>query len=125
MTEPATIVAGGYATAKGLGAGAAFLAAMLIAITRPPKNRAELFTRAFVAIASSLLFGGFFVTVLDYYIPFVNVSGVVFGEFHAAVHGLVGATAWGVVGGVGALMDFLKNKPVDFLIKLKSIFFLK
>lgn len=122
MTEPASVAAGGFALAKVLGAGAALLTAMCIAAARPPKTKQELFVRAFVAITTSVLFGGVAVAAADFYIPFIDVASSVFSEFHAAVHGVVGGAAWFVWGGIAETLNEFKTKPLEFLTSVKNLF---
>jgi hypothetical protein len=105
---------------------AAAFGALMIAATDPPATRSALFLRAFVAIGASILFGNIAVVWLDgifhfsqFVIPFANIDAI---DFHVAVHGLVGALAWFVVGAVATLGHQFKESPIELFKKAKDAF---
>lgn len=81
-------------------ASAAVLGAAIMAACKPPENRRELFSRAFVAFGCSMLFGGVFLRWLDSYFTWIDLAHAT-AESHleivAAAHGIIGAVSWAVV----------------------------
>lgn len=103
--------------AKFLGLGAALVGAGIMAIMRPPQSRKELFFQALVAIAGSLLFGGFAVEAFVHFSHWAAVSYEIVG----AIHGLIGAISWGVFGGIAVLRDRLSKDPIQVAKDIKEL----
>lgn len=130
MPEPTSSGALGLAlwkfgTIKLLGLGSALLGAGIMAIFRPPPTRKEMFMQGAVALASSLLFGGSAVTALAGFSFFeINLASSPMADivqFNAMVHGLIGAMAWGVFGGLAVLRDKFSSDPVQTVKDIKSL----
>jgi hypothetical protein len=130
MAEPAASGALGFAiwkfgAVKVFGLGAALIGAGIMAIFRPPKSRKEMFMQAGVALASSLLFGGSAVHMLAGFDIFgINLATSLMTDviqFNAMVHGLIGAMAWGVFGGLAVLRDKFSSDPIQAVRDIKSL----
>jgi len=104
--------------------GAALLGAGLMAMSRPPKTRKEMFYQALTALGSSLLFGDFAVRWAATFFSFVNLntdSIIDVLTFYASVHGLVGALAWGLFGGIAHFRDKFSNDPIQAVKDAKDV----
>jgi len=104
--------------------GAALLGAGIMAMSRPPKTRREQFYQGLTALGSSFLFGDFAVRWAATFFTFVNLSTDSFFDvltFYAAVHGLIGAVAWGVFGGIGSYRDRFTQNPTEAVKDVKSL----
>lgn len=129
MSEPVSAGAAGVFAAykmKFLLLGAAALGACVMAMARPPRTRWQLFSQGAVALGSSFLFGGTLASIVDFYAPWVDMATASHAEateFLVAVHGMVGALAWGVMGGLGALRDQLRSDPRGFIQWAKDLIF--
>lgn len=114
-----------FGTVKLLGFGAALIGAAIMAVFRPPKSRKEMFMQGTVALGSSLLFGGAVVTALAGFQVFgVNLDTspmVDIIQFNAMVHGLIGALAWGVFGGLAVLRDKFGSDPIQTVRDIKDL----
>lgn len=105
-----------FGMVKILSFGAALVGAGIMAVFRPPRTRKELFMQGAVALGSSLLFGGTAVNVLAHLTGWIdlataNMSDIV--QFNATVHGLIGAMAWGLFGGLAVLRDKFSSDPIQ------------
>jgi hypothetical protein len=108
---------------KVLGMGSALMGAAMMAVFRPPKSRKELFLQGAVALGTSLMFGGAVVSILDYYLDFINLTTAPMVEiiqFNVAVHGLLGTFAWGLFGGLAVLRDKFSNDPIGAVKEIKN-----
>lgn len=130
MAEPTASGALGFAiwkfgAVKVFGLGAALLGAGIMAIFRPPPTRREMFLQGAVALSSSLLFGGAAVTALAGFsffgINLLTAPMVDIIQFNAMVHGLIGAMAWGVFGGLAVLRDKFSSDPIQAVKDIKSL----
>lgn len=113
-----------FGALKVLGFGSALIGAGIMAIFRPPKTRKELFLQGAVALGCSLLFGGFAVSFLDAQLDWVNLATATLEEainFVVAVHGIIGALAWGGFAGLAVLRDRFAKEPVETVKDVKSI----
>jgi vacuolar-type H+-ATPase subunit I/STV1 len=109
---------------KVLGFGASLIGAAMMAVFRPPQTRKELFLHAAVAIGVSLLFGGSAVKVLDYYFDWIDLLTASIEDqlqFIGAVHGMLGAMAWGFVGGLAVMRDKIAKDPLQAVKDVKNI----
>lgn len=89
--------------------GAAGLGALLMAISRPPKTKKEMFFQGFTALGASFLFGDILWMAALHYLPFVIDR--------TAVYGLLGALSWGLFGGLAHFRDKLGSKSLDEVFK--------
>lgn len=89
--------------------GAAGLGALLMAISRPPQSKREMFLQGFTALGTSFLFGDLAYVMCTYYLPFAV-------DF-TAVHGILGALSWGLFGGIAHFRDKLGSKSLDETFK--------
>jgi hypothetical protein len=114
-----------FGVVKILGFGAALLGAGMMAIFRPPKSRKEMFLQGCVALGASLLFGGVVVNMLAGFSIFsVNMITSPMADiiqFNAMVHGLIGAMAWGIFGGLAVLRDKFGSDPVQTIKDIKDL----
>lgn len=114
-----------FGLVKVMGFGAALLGAGMMAIFRPPPTRKELFLQGCVALGVSLLFGGAMVHMLAGFDLFgVNLltspmADVI--QFNAMVHGLLGAMAWGIFGGLAVLRDKFGSDPIQTIKDVKDL----
>lgn len=110
---------------KVLGFGAALVGAGIMAIFRPPKNRKELFMQGAVALGASLLFGGSAVNMLAGFSVFgvdlVKSPMADIIQFNAMVHGLIGAMAWGIFGGLAVFRDKFGSNPVEAIKDVRGL----
>lgn len=128
MAEPASSTAAGFVlwkfgSLKLIGFGAALIGAGIMAIFRPPKTKKELFLQGAVALAASFLFGPSAVKFADYYFSWVDLTHAKFEDvlqFNAMVHGLIGAIAWGVFGGIAVLRDRFGSDPIQTVKDVKD-----
>lgn len=129
MAEPTASGVLGFAiwkfgTVKLLGFGAALIGAGIMAIFRPPKTRKEMFLQGAVALASSLLFGGTAVSVIASVTGWINLLTAPLADiiqFNAMVHGLIGAMAWGIFGGLAVLRDKFGSDPIQTIKDVKQL----
>ena len=108
---------------KLLGVGAALLGAFIMAIFRPPLTRKEMLYQAAVAIGASLLFGASACRYLDSIWDWINLatdSQEEVMQFVAMVHGLIGASAWGVFGGLAVFRDRFMADPVTAVKEIRN-----
>lgn len=114
-----------FGTVKLLGLGAALLGAGIMAVFRPPKSRKELFLQGAVALGSSLLFGGAAVTALAGFSVFgidLKTSAMAdIIQFNAMVHGLIGAMAWGIFGGMAVFRDKFGSDPIEAIKNVRNL----
>lgn len=103
--------------AKFIGLGASLIGAGVMALMRPPRTRKELFFQALVALAGSLLFGGFAVHAVSYYANWTSLSYETIG----AIHGLIGALSWGIFGALAILREKLSTDPIQVAKDIKEI----
>lgn len=114
-----------FGLVKVLGFGAALLGAGMMAIFRPPKTRKELFMQGAVALGVSLLFGGAMVHMLAGFSVFginlltSSITDII--QFNVMVHGLLGAMAWGLFGGLAVLRDKFGSDPVQTIKDIKDL----
>ena len=109
---------------KILSLGAALAGAGLMALSRPPQSRKEMFYQGLTALGTSFVFGDFVVRWAATFFTFVNLltdSFLDIATFYIAIHGLVGALAWGAFGGIGAWRDKFRIDPVEAIKDVKSI----
>lgn len=114
-----------FGTLKLLGVGAALIGALIMAIFRPPLTRKEMMYQAAVAIGASLLFGSNACRYLDSIWSWINLttdSTEDVMQFVAMVHGLIGASAWGVFGGIAVLRDKFGSDPIQTAKDIKDIY---
>jgi hypothetical protein len=129
MSEPvSTSVLAGvimkFGSLKLFGGFAAIIGALIMTIFRPPKSRRELFMQCTVALGSSFLFGGAVMRALAYYFGWADLKDAPIEEIiqmTAAVHGLLGACAWGVFGGLSVLRDKISSDPIQLAKDVKEI----
>lgn len=130
MPEPTTsgaisFILWKFGAVKFFGLGAALVGAGIMAIFRPPKTRKEMFMQGAVALASSLLFGGVAVNALAGFSVFgINLLTAPLADiiqFNAMVHGLIGAMAWGVFGGLAVLRDKFSSDPIQAVRDIKDL----
>jgi len=110
---------------KLLGVGFALIGAAIMAIFRPPLTRKEMMWQAAVAIGASLLFGYNACRYLDSEWAWIDMKAdsledVV--QFIAMVHGLIGASAWGIFGGLAVLRDKFGSDPIKTAKDIKDIY---
>ena len=113
-------VASAVATKVGLvllGLFAALIGAVLMAITRPPRNRKEMFLQATTALGSSFLFGGAATLAIGHWFTWAASSV----EVMIAIHGLIGAMAWGLFGGLAVLREKFSKDPIQIAKDIKDI----
>lgn len=113
-----------FGLVKLLGFGSALIGAGMMAIFRPPKTRKEMLLQASVALGCSFLFGGSAVTAVDSWSDWINLSTASYTDvlqFIAMVHGLIGAMAWGVFGGLAVLRDKFSSDPIQAVKDIKSL----
>lgn len=113
-----------FGLVKLLGFGAALLGAGMMAIFRPPKTRKEMILQAAVALGSSFLFGGSAVAAVDSWSDWINLTTAAPADglqFIAMVHGLIGAMAWGMFGGMAVLRDKFGSDPIQAIKDVKDI----
>jgi hypothetical protein len=124
-TAGAAFLIGKFGLVKLMGFGAALLGAGIMAIFRPPKNRKELFAQGAVALGASLLFGGSAVNMLAGFDVFgVNLKTSPMADivqFNAMVHGLIGAMAWGIFGGLAVFRDKFGSNPVEAIKDVRGL----
>jgi hypothetical protein len=92
-------------------------AALMVAVD-PPKDRRELFARAFVAFACSYLFGDTLFDFLDStnWFAFLDAAK---RHHHVAVDGFVGAVGWAAAGGMSMWLKRFRTDPVAAVKELK------
>lgn len=121
----ALLLVGKFGLVKLLGFGAALLGAFMMAAFRPPKTRKEMFTQGAVALGSSLLFGGSVVHILAGFdvfgIDMVKSPMADIIQFNAMVHGLIGAMAWGMFGGMAVFRDKFSTDPLGTIKDVKDL----
>lgn len=104
------------------GAGA-LLGAFLMAAVFEPKTKREMFLRAFVALAASILFTGWLVKVVAHYFDMqiheFDAADLI--EITLAVAGMVGACAWFVFGALGELLRKFRERPLETAERVKRI----
>ena len=114
-----------FGLVKVMGFGAALLGAGMMAIFRPPPTRKELFMQGCVALGVSLLFGGAVVNILAGFDVFsINLKTSPMPDiiqFNAMVHGMLGAMAWGIFGGLAVLRDKFGSDPIQTVKDLKDL----
>lgn len=114
-----------FGAVKLFGLGSALAGAGIMAVFRPPQSRKEMFLQAAVALASSLMFGGAAVTALagfDFFaVDLIKSSMVDVIQFNAMVHGLIGAMAWGIFGGLAVLRDKFGSDPIQTVRDIKDL----
>lgn len=113
---------GKFGLVKVLSTGSALIGAGMMAVFRPPATRKELFMQAAVALGTSLIFGGFAVTAANHWLGWVTAASS-FEEilhFNVAIHGLLGAFAWGGFGGLAVLRDKFSKDPVEAVKEIKD-----
>ncbi len=114
-----------FGLVKLLSLGSALLGAGIMAIFRPPKTRKELFTQGAVALAASFIFGGAVVTMLGGFGIFgINLLTAPLADivqFNIMVHGLIGAMAWGLFGGLAVLRDKFGSDPIQAIKDVKDL----
>lgn len=98
-----------YGWVKFAALGAAGLGALLMAISRPPKTKREMFFQGFTALGTSFLFGDALWVICTHYLPFA--------VDYMAVHGVLGALSWGLFGGLAHFRDKLGSKSLDETFK--------
>lgn len=91
--------------------GAAVGGAAIMAMFRPPKTRKEVAAHAFVALASSLIFGNSVYAIAQNYVPLDMV----------AVHGLIGALSWGAWAGLASWRDKFAENPTQAIKEIKDV----
>lgn len=103
--------------------GAAVLGAAMMAVFRPPVTRKELFLQGAVALGTSLLLGGAAVTGANYYLHWITEASSFEDilQFSVAVHGLLGAFAWGIFGGLAVLRDRFTKDPLKTIQEVKDV----
>lgn len=94
--------------------GAALGGAAIMACFRPPKTRKEVASHAFVALASSLIFGNAVYAITQNLTFLADVD-------RTAVHGMVGAMSWGMWAGVATWRDKFATNPVEAVKDVRSI----
>lgn len=112
--------------AKLAGVFAAVIGAGIIAATRPPATRGQLFAHAAVAIGSSILFGHQVAVALDPYVYWVDLAQAGPWEsldYYVAVHGLVGAASWGVWGYISSIIERVRSSDEGLLVALRNAIF--
>lgn len=95
--------------------GGALIGASIMALTRPPKSRKEMFYQAATALGCSFLFGDFAVRWAASWFSFISFekdSWVEILQFYVGVHGLLGAMSWGVFGALANLRDKVSADPI-------------
>lgn len=112
-----------FGALKLLGLGSALFGAAIMAIFRPPQSRKELMYQAAVALGASLLLGSMAVKALDSWWDWINLStdpkeDIV--QFIAMVHGMIGALAWGIFGGIAVIRDKLYADPIKTVKELRD-----
>jgi len=102
---------------KLLGFGSALIGAGIMAATRPPKSRKEMFYQAATALGCSFLFGGLAVQW------FMNWQVWAVGSLEAivAIHGLLGAVSWGIFGALAVLREKFSKDPIQVAKDVKDI----
>jgi FtsH-binding integral membrane protein len=98
----------------------ALLGAAIMAMTSPPKDRRQLFVFAAVALGTSFLFGS--VATAWAHDSFEFLQRVPAEDVSVAVHGFLGASAWGLFGALAKMLHTLREKPLETLEYLKNIF---
>ena len=104
--------------------GSALLGAGLMALSRPPQSRREMFYQGATALGTSFIFGDFAVRWAATFFSFINLitdSSYDVLTFYVAVHGLLGALAWGLFGSIGAWRDKLRTDPIEAIKDVKSL----
>lgn len=104
--------------------GAALVGAGLMALSRPPTSRKEMFYQALTALGSSLVFGDFVVRWAASFFSFINLGTDAYIDvltFYVAVHGLVGALAWGAFGALAHYRDKLSKDPIGAIKDVKDL----
>jgi hypothetical protein len=92
-------------------------AALMVAVD-PPKDRRELFARAFVAFACSYLFGDTLFDFLDSTSWFAFLDGAK-RHHHVAVDGFVGAVGWAAAGGLAMWLKKFRGDPAAAVRELR------
>ena len=113
-----------YGWLKLLSLGAAGMGALLMAIFRPPKTRKEMLYQGAVALGTSLLFGNFIANNLAHVWGFIDLALATpqeYAEYQAAIHGIIGATSWGIFGGLAQLRDRLFVDPVGTVKDVRNL----
>ena len=128
MSDPASGFAGAlmmkFGFLRALGICSALIGAGMMVVFKPPQTRKSLFMHGLVALGCSILFGGFFVSFLDSYFEWIDMHTAQLEDmlqFYVAVHGLLGAMSWGVVGGLYHFMTKFSNDPVKLAKDIKEI----
>lgn len=88
----------------GLGAG-------IMIMVDPPKSKRDLFALAFVAYASSYLFGGALFDFLQTTAWFSFLDDAKRAH-HTAVDGVIGAFGWFIAGGIAKVLKSFKKNPL-------------
>lgn len=104
--------------------GAALIGAGMMAMSRPPKTRKEMFYQALTALGSSLIFGDFAVRWAASFFPFINLVTDGFMDillFYVSIHGLVGASAWGFFGAGASFLDKFSKDPTNTIKDVKDL----
>ena len=94
-----------------------------MAMFRPPKTKKETLYYGVAALGASLLFGGTMVKLLDHYLEWINLAASSFEDivqFNITVHGLVGATSWGLFGAIASLRDKFAADPIGTVKEIKN-----
>lgn len=83
-------------------------AAIMVAVD-PPRNRREMFARAFVALAMSYLFSD----AAAAYVASVAPAWFDVVKHRTALDGLIGAFGWFVAGGAAVMAARFKRRPLE------------
>lgn len=94
---------------------ASFAGAVLIAMTRPPQTRKELFYHAAAAMLASYIFGDVVVAILDNWLALTREELIV------PVYGFIGAMGWGIAGGLSTFSGKFAKDPVQAIKDVKDV----
>lgn len=85
----------------------------------PPKSKRDLFALAFVAYASSYLFGGALFDFLQTTAWFSFLDDAK-RTHHTAVDGVIGAFGWFLAGGIAKLLKSFKRNPLKTVKEVRE-----
>lgn len=113
-----------FGTLKLFGMGSALLGAIIMSYFRPPKTKKEQIMQAACALGASLLFGGSAVLMFDSWFDWIDLATAHISDsiqFIATVHGLIGALAWGLFGGLAIIRDKFGSDPIQTVKDIKDL----
>ena len=94
---------------------AALGGALLIAMTRPPSSRKELFYHAATALIASALFGELGVSLLDSWLAVSREVLIV------PVYGFIGSMGWGIAGALSTFSERFAKDPTQAVKDVRDV----